>query len=179
MSLATYKDLCIDASDAPAVAAFWAPLLGWEAHVHEDGDASLRRGDGVGEQDAQPPLGGGAEGDTPVLERAPGADGLVALVGAGDAGPGAVAQGGDQLPPTEADPEHDVVDLLRADRPDLPEPLELIYQRAVSYSPGSRFESALAMQQALELVMRSQSGYATSADVAAWVARLSGAVELV
>ena len=49
MALTTYKDLCIDASDAPAVAAFWAPLLGWEAHVHEDGDASLRRGDGVGE----------------------------------------------------------------------------------------------------------------------------------
>ena len=49
MAIATYKDLCIDASDPPALAAFWAPLLGWEAHVHDDGDASLRPVDGSGE----------------------------------------------------------------------------------------------------------------------------------
>ena len=49
MALATYKDLCIDVADAPALAGFWAPLLGWQAHVHDDGDASLRRADGRGD----------------------------------------------------------------------------------------------------------------------------------
>lgn len=45
--LATYKDFCIDATNAPALAAFWAPLLGWEAHPHDDGDACLRHGEQV------------------------------------------------------------------------------------------------------------------------------------
>ena len=44
MPLATYKDLCIDAADPHALAAFWGPLLGLENHPHDDGDASLRRG---------------------------------------------------------------------------------------------------------------------------------------
>jgi hypothetical protein len=45
--IAAYKDLCIDALDAHALARFWAPLLGWTAHLHDDGDASLRDGDRV------------------------------------------------------------------------------------------------------------------------------------
>ncbi len=44
MPLATYKELCIDASDPQAMSGFWAPLLGWESHLHDDGDASLRVG---------------------------------------------------------------------------------------------------------------------------------------
>ena len=47
MSLATYKDLCIDAADPHALAAFWGPLLGCDAHPHDDGDACLRVGDEV------------------------------------------------------------------------------------------------------------------------------------
>jgi hypothetical protein len=42
MSLALYKDLCIDAVDPLAEAAFWSPLLGWELHPLDDGDACLR-----------------------------------------------------------------------------------------------------------------------------------------
>lgn len=47
MPLATYQDLCIDASDAHALAGFWSGVLGLDAHLHDDGDASLRRGDQV------------------------------------------------------------------------------------------------------------------------------------
>ena len=47
MPLATYKDLCIDASDAHARAGFWAGMLGWDAHLHDDRGASLRVGDRV------------------------------------------------------------------------------------------------------------------------------------
>lgn len=47
MPLATYKDLCIDASDPQVLGAFWAPLLGWDLHPHPDGDADLRVGDRV------------------------------------------------------------------------------------------------------------------------------------
>ena len=47
MPLATYKDLCIDASDAHALAGFWSAVLGLDAHLHDDGNASLRRGDQV------------------------------------------------------------------------------------------------------------------------------------
>jgi predicted enzyme related to lactoylglutathione lyase len=47
MAIATYKDLCIDASDAHALGAFWGALLGWEAHPHDDGDSCLREGDKV------------------------------------------------------------------------------------------------------------------------------------
>lgn len=46
MSIAHYKDLCIDATDAHAMAQFWSVLLGWEANLHDDGDASLRDADG-------------------------------------------------------------------------------------------------------------------------------------
>lgn len=42
MPLATYKDLCIDAVDPLAQAAFWSPLLGWELEPLDDGDACLR-----------------------------------------------------------------------------------------------------------------------------------------
>ncbi|GAA6527088.1 VOC family protein [Intrasporangium sp. DVR] len=42
MPLATYKDLCIDASDAPALAAFWSRLLGWPEDRHGDGPVCLR-----------------------------------------------------------------------------------------------------------------------------------------
>jgi hypothetical protein len=47
MPLATYKDLCIDAADPPALSGFWAPLLGWESHPHDDGDSCLRVGEQV------------------------------------------------------------------------------------------------------------------------------------
>jgi hypothetical protein len=47
MPLASYKDLCIDAVDPLAEAAFWSPLLGWELHPLDDGDACLRQGDAV------------------------------------------------------------------------------------------------------------------------------------
>jgi hypothetical protein len=47
MSLATYKDLCIDAADPHALSAFWGPLLAWESHPHDDGDSCLRVGDEV------------------------------------------------------------------------------------------------------------------------------------
>jgi hypothetical protein len=45
MPLATYKDLCIDASDAHALARFWSGMLGLDARLHDDGDASLCLGD--------------------------------------------------------------------------------------------------------------------------------------
>ncbi len=47
MPLATYKDLCIDATDPHALAAFWGPLLSWESHPHDDGGSCLRVGDDV------------------------------------------------------------------------------------------------------------------------------------
>ena len=47
MALATYKDLCIDAADPRALSAFWGPLLGWESHALDDGDACLRVGETV------------------------------------------------------------------------------------------------------------------------------------
>ena len=42
MPLATWKDLCIDASDPVRLAGFWGALLGLSVEVHEDGDAVLR-----------------------------------------------------------------------------------------------------------------------------------------
>lgn len=47
MPLARYKDLCIDASDAHALTEFWAALLGWEGHPHDDGNGCIRVGDQV------------------------------------------------------------------------------------------------------------------------------------
>lgn len=47
MAIATYKDFCIDAVDPHAAAQFWGPLLGWEVHLHDDGDADLREGQTV------------------------------------------------------------------------------------------------------------------------------------
>ncbi|WP_347350392.1 VOC family protein [Intrasporangium sp.] len=47
MPLAAYKDLCLDAVDPRAEGAFWAPLLGWELQLLDDGDACLREGDAV------------------------------------------------------------------------------------------------------------------------------------
>ena len=41
MSLATFKDLCLDASDASVLGAFWATALGLELHHETDGDAFL------------------------------------------------------------------------------------------------------------------------------------------
>jgi hypothetical protein len=46
MALATYKDLCIDVTDARVEGAFWATMLGWRLESHDDGDARLRDGDG-------------------------------------------------------------------------------------------------------------------------------------
>jgi hypothetical protein len=46
MTLATYKDLCIDVNDARVEGAFWATMLGWRLELHEDGDAHLRDDDG-------------------------------------------------------------------------------------------------------------------------------------
>ena len=47
MPLATYKDLCIDACDAHALARFWAERLGFDAHLDDDGSARLSAGDRV------------------------------------------------------------------------------------------------------------------------------------
>jgi hypothetical protein len=41
MALATYKDLCIDAVDAPRLAAFWGAALGLETKTLDDGDLLL------------------------------------------------------------------------------------------------------------------------------------------
>jgi catechol 2,3-dioxygenase-like lactoylglutathione lyase family enzyme len=41
MALATYQDLCIDATDAVVLGSFWAAVLGLELHRHDDGDADL------------------------------------------------------------------------------------------------------------------------------------------
>jgi hypothetical protein len=41
MALATYQDLCIDATDAGVLGAFWAAALDLELHRHDDGDADL------------------------------------------------------------------------------------------------------------------------------------------
>src|SRR5689334_7299021 len=41
MSLARYKDLCIDASDPAALGRFYAAALGLDLHVDDDGDAHL------------------------------------------------------------------------------------------------------------------------------------------
>jgi predicted enzyme related to lactoylglutathione lyase len=42
MPLATYKDLCIDVSDARASGDYWSTMLGWRLEVHDDSDAHLR-----------------------------------------------------------------------------------------------------------------------------------------
>jgi hypothetical protein len=42
MTIARWKDLCIDATDAHRTARFWGPLLGFEVELHDDGDAALR-----------------------------------------------------------------------------------------------------------------------------------------
>ncbi len=41
MSLVTFKDLCIDATDATVLGAFWATTLGLQAETLEDGDVVL------------------------------------------------------------------------------------------------------------------------------------------
>jgi Glyoxalase-like domain len=41
MSLATYKDLCIDAADPVTLGTFWAGALGLDLHRHDDGDVQL------------------------------------------------------------------------------------------------------------------------------------------
>jgi predicted enzyme related to lactoylglutathione lyase len=46
MPLATYKDLCIDVTDARVEGEFWAETLGWRLELHDDGDAHLRDADG-------------------------------------------------------------------------------------------------------------------------------------
>jgi len=47
MSLATYKDLCLDVTDARVEGDFWAATLGWSLELHDDGDTHLRDDDGV------------------------------------------------------------------------------------------------------------------------------------
>ena len=42
MTLVTFKDLCIDATDATVLGAFWARALGLEAESLDDGDVALR-----------------------------------------------------------------------------------------------------------------------------------------
>jgi hypothetical protein len=42
MALATYKDLCIDVSDARVSGEYWATMLGWSLEMHDDGDGHLR-----------------------------------------------------------------------------------------------------------------------------------------
>ena len=46
MPLATYKDLCIDVTDARVEGEFWAATLGWTLEMHDDGDAHLRDAEG-------------------------------------------------------------------------------------------------------------------------------------
>jgi len=46
MSLARYKDLCIDVADARVSGEFWSTVLGWRLEMHEDGDAHLRDDEG-------------------------------------------------------------------------------------------------------------------------------------
>lgn len=41
MALATFKDLCIDATDAVALGTFWGSALGLEMHRQDNGDAYL------------------------------------------------------------------------------------------------------------------------------------------
>ncbi len=41
MTLATFKDLCLDAVDATALGSFWSAALGLELHVQDNGDAFL------------------------------------------------------------------------------------------------------------------------------------------
>ena len=41
VTLATFKDLCIDASDASALGAFWSAALGLDLHRKSNGDACL------------------------------------------------------------------------------------------------------------------------------------------
>jgi hypothetical protein len=45
MTIARYKDLCIDAVDAHTLGAFWGRVLGWTAEPDEE-DARLTDGDG-------------------------------------------------------------------------------------------------------------------------------------
>ncbi len=42
MAIARWKDFCIDAADAHAVARFWGEVLGLTIELHADGDAALR-----------------------------------------------------------------------------------------------------------------------------------------
>lgn len=42
MTLARWKDLCIDASDAAVIGEFWGAVLGRRVELHDDGDAVLR-----------------------------------------------------------------------------------------------------------------------------------------
>jgi len=46
MSLATFKDLCIDVADARISGEYWSTMLGWRLEPHDDGDAHLRDDDG-------------------------------------------------------------------------------------------------------------------------------------
>jgi hypothetical protein len=46
MALATYKDLCIDAVDAPTATRFWAEMLRLDPHLQANGDGELRDADG-------------------------------------------------------------------------------------------------------------------------------------
>lgn len=41
MAIATYKDLCLDATDPALLGEFWARLLDLELHLQEDGDVYL------------------------------------------------------------------------------------------------------------------------------------------
>ncbi|HYG94196.1 MAG TPA: VOC family protein [Nocardioides sp.] len=41
MALATFQDLCLDANDARRMGEFWAPVLGLELQLDDDGDARL------------------------------------------------------------------------------------------------------------------------------------------
>lgn len=43
-----FSDVCIDAADTQALAAWWAQALGWPAEDAEDGDVVLRAPGGVG-----------------------------------------------------------------------------------------------------------------------------------
>lgn len=44
----TFTEVCIDAADINALAAWWSKVLGWPSEVTDDGDVALRAPEGAG-----------------------------------------------------------------------------------------------------------------------------------
>jgi predicted enzyme related to lactoylglutathione lyase len=43
-----FSDICIDAADTHALAAWWSQVLGWPVEVDDDGDVAVRAPEGRG-----------------------------------------------------------------------------------------------------------------------------------